>query len=55
MLSNWSKKDITKKFHSLKKTIFDLISDKGKNEALIEEAKKENNLLLFTVHRGINS
>ena len=53
--SIWSKKGLKKKFTSLKKTIFDLFSSKTNNESLIEEAKKENNLLLFTVHRGTNS
>ena len=51
----WSNNYITEKFYTLKKPIFDLFSIKEQNEFLIEEVKKENNLLLFTVHRGINS
>ena len=51
----WLDKGIYKKFESLKNPIFDLFYFKEKNESLIEEDKKNNNLLLFTVHRGINS
>ena len=53
--SFWSEKGLNKKFQSLKNTIFDLLTSKVNNESLIEDAKKENNLLLFTVHRGSNS
>ena len=51
----WLDKEIIKKLEKLKKTIFDLNITKNKNEEDIIKAKKEKNLLLFTVYRGKNS
>ena len=51
----WLNIDFIKKFKSLKTIIFDLFIFKESNEFLIEDEKKKNNLLLFTVHRGKNS
>lgn len=49
----WEQNGTVNKFISLEKeTIFDYKHD---NESLIENGKKNNNLLLFTVHRGKNS
>ena len=51
----WYKKNLIKKFKSIKNTIFDLKYLKDKNEEKIKSGKKDKNLLLFTVYRGSNS
>ena len=51
----WLENGIINEFESRKKVIFDLTFSKNYTERLINEEKKNNNLLLFTVYRGKNS
>ena len=46
---------IIKKFETIKDVIFDINENKDFTEELIVKAKKNKNLLLFTVYRGRNS
>ena len=51
----WLKEKIIQKYETIKTPIFDISCYRKNNEKIIIEAKKNNNLLLFTVYRGKNS
>ena len=51
----WLEEGIVKKYSEIKEVLFDLSFNRAHIEEEIIEAKKKNNLLLFTVYRGVNS
>ena len=51
----WLEEKVIKKFETIKEVFFDLSYKRDFSQEFIMNAKKKNNLLLFTVYRGVNS
>ena len=51
----WLDSDIVKKYEKIKDVVFELPFTRDYSQETIMETKKKNNILLFTVYRGINS